>query len=345
MGKIKQIHKLHDWFRENQRDFPWRVERTPYRVLVSEIMLQQTRASVVVPYFEKWMELFPTPQALAEASLEEVIKCWEGLGYYSRARNLHAAAKQIVKEFEGKIPEDPELLAKIRGLGPYTIGAILSFAFRKKAAAIDGNVSRVLSRYFSLEENIQKAGPKKKLEELALESLEEKEPWVTAEAWIELGATLCAKKPECEKCPLQEGCLGYQTGKAEYLPIKSEAPPVTKLFRTVFLLEVEGYLLVKKQEKGQIMADLYEFPYVEKLSFFKTFPLKKLKLVKHSFTRYLAHLHPYHGLWQTRDEVFRFLQSYGINISQGYCWMEVQELKNLPFSSGHRKIMHQWMDP
>ena len=143
----QEIGNLHAWFEENKRDFPWRKEPTPYHVLVSEIMLQQTRASVVIPYFEKWMRRFPSVQALAEADLDEVIKLWEGLGYYSRARNLYAAAVQIEREFGGKIPDSKEELSRIRGLGPYTVGALLSFGFNKRAVAVDGNVTRVLALF------------------------------------------------------------------------------------------------------------------------------------------------------------------------------------------------------
>jgi A/G-specific DNA glycosylase len=231
---MKEISQLHEWFEANQRDFPWRVQKTPYRVLVSEIMLQQTRATVVVPYFEKWMEMFPTVQALAEAPLEQVIKAWEGLGYYSRARRLHAAAIYLVLKFGGSLPETKEDLASIPGLGPYTVGALLSFAFQKRAPAVDGNVARVLARYFLIEENIQKATAKRKLEQLAEKFLDEKKPWVTAEALIELGASICSRKPQCEVCPLQQSCLGRQSGKAEYLPLQGPSASTTSLFRSVF---------------------------------------------------------------------------------------------------------------
>lgn len=140
--------KLKHWFEENKRNFPWRGKPSPYAVWVSEVMLQQTQASVVVPYFERWIVRFPSIEVLASASIEEVIKLWEGLGYYSRARSLHEGAKFLVEHHNGTLPSDPIALAKVKGLGPYTIGAILSFAFHQKAAAIDGNVTRVMSRFF-----------------------------------------------------------------------------------------------------------------------------------------------------------------------------------------------------
>lgn len=307
-------------------------------------MLQQTRASVVVGYFEKWLTRFPTIRVLAEADVNEVIKLWEGLGYYSRARNIHAAAQQIMRNFGGEIPDSAEELAQIRGLGPYTIGALLNFGFQKKAVAIDGNVSRVLSRYFLIEENIQKAKTKKRLAELAFQSLDSKEPWVTSEAWIELGATICTPKPQCGLCPLQKGCLGYQSKKAENLPIKSSPVETIALHRIVFVLESRGKLLVKKRAIGEVMADLYEFPYVEKSLDLLPIFLKRLKSVKHTFTRYIAHLSPYYGSFHERSEVSRFLKPFGLPSLEGYEWLDLEQLIQAPFSSGHRKILHQWID-
>ncbi len=322
---------LHEWFLNNQRDFPWRREKTPYRVWISEVMLQQTRAAVVVAYFEKWMALFPDVYTLAKASLETVIKTWEGLGYYSRARNLHAAAKEIVENFGGEIPSSPEKLEKIKGFGPYTIGALLSFGFQKRAPAVDGNVIRVLSRYLLIEENVCRPSVKKRIELRAEELLDQKEPWITAEALIELGATICTPKPRCDDCPIQKRCLAYIEKKAEALPIKDAGAKITELKRVVFLIEADGKILVKKGEKGAVMADLYEFPYSEKGKE-KKFDLEMKKIrslpeVVHSFTRYRARLLP-----------ILFAASFAKEI-KGCQWISRADLKKLPFSSGHRKIL------
>lgn len=334
------MRELNEWFIANRRDFPWRRDPTPYKVWVSEVMLQQTRASVVIPYFEKWMELFPDVETLGSASLESVIKCWEGLGYYSRARNLHLGAKEIIDRFGGKIPSRREDLMTIRGLGPYTIGAILSFGFKKKAAAVDGNVTRVLSRFFCIEENVCKAPVKRKIAKGAEALLDHEEPWITAEALIELGATICTPKPRCDLCPLQENCLGRE--KADLLPIKNQEKEITYLKRAVILLECEEKVLIKKGEKGKIMADLYEFPYFEMDDIWsfrkiiseieKTFcvhaeMVEKLKIVTHTFTRYKAHLYPIRFKVQECKEI------------EGYNWVEKDELLKLPFSSGHRRIL------
>lgn len=297
-------------------------------------MLQQTRASVVVPYFNRWMERFPDVETLAASPLEAVIKAWEGLGYYSRVRNLHAAARQVVSEFGGKIPCTKEALSQLKGLGPYTIGALLSFGFHQRAAAVDGNVLRVLSRYYSVEENICRPNVRQRIEQMAEKLLDEKMPWITAEALIELGASICvAPRPRCEGCPLQAGCLGMKNGKASYLPIKNQPAETIPLHRVVAVVVAEKKVLLKKGEAGRLMADLYEFPYCDKNDKLpwnlEMHESKELKPAVHTFTRYKAHLYP---------RLFRPSRCWD---AIGYCWISLEELQNLPFSSGHKKIMRE----
>lgn len=304
-------------------------------------MLQQTRASVVIPYFERWLSLFPNVHSLASAPIEQVIKAWEGLGYYSRARNLHRAACQIVSEFDGQIPSTRAELFSIHGLGPYTVGAILSFGFRQRAAAVDGNVVRVLTRYFAIEENVSKQSVKRKIQERAESLLDLKEPWVTVEALIELGATICSPKPKCSICPLQQKCLGQD--RAESLPIKNQEKETTHLHRAVVLIESQGKMLVKKGEAGKVMADLYEFPYFE----MGKEPITQKKVIEkgaqnlnlvisiqgrrgrvsHTFTRYKAHLYPFEC---------RTVEPIAVD---GYEWAAKETLATLPFSSGHRRLL------
>ena len=304
---------LHEWIDENRRSFPWRKKRTPYRVWISEVMLQQTRASVVIPYFERWMKRFPDLESLSEAPLEEVIKAWEGLGYYGRARNLHEGAKQIVKHFGGQFPSEREHLENIKGVGPYTLNAILSFAFHEKTAAVDGNVARVLSRYFLIEEDIRRSATKKKLQVLADESLDAKQPWKTAEALIELGAMLCLPKPVCGVCPLAAECQANLEGKAEQLPLNGKEAQLTLLTRSVAVIEANDAILLKKGSAGKVMADLYEFPWFEGLQTplakylkdlwgLKTSFIRTLPFVQHSFTRYRARLFPIHLHAEERKE-------------------------------------------
>lgn len=334
------MNHLNVWFEENKRSFPWRKNPTPYAVWISEVMLQQTRAQVVIPYFEKWMEKFPDVETLSKAPVEEVIKIWEGLGYYSRARNLHAGAKEIVEKFGGKIPSTREQLLQIRGLGPYTVAAILSFGFRKRAAPVDGNVLRVASRFFLVEEEIEKSSTRKKIESLVEDKLDPMSPWITGEALIELGATICLPKPRCAECPLLKECKAALQGNPERLPNKKVPIEATELIRGVAVIEAEGMVLVRKNRPGEIMADLYEFPYfegvhlprevskeIEKMVGSKIYRSSKLPRVKHTFTRYRAILIPRHFQIAKKSEVV------------GFEWRPVGELLSLPFSSGHRKIL------
>lgn len=323
---------LRKWFFAVRRNFPWREEKNPYRVWVSEVMLQQTRASVVVEYFQRWMERFPDVTTLALASEEEVIKIWEGLGYYSRARNLHRGAKKIVEQWGGQIPEELEGIA---GIGPYTRGAILSFGFHKRAAAVDGNVARVLARYDAIEQEIDQPKVRKALQARMLSLLEEKEPWVTAEALIELGATLCTpKKPKCQQCPIQQECQSKKEGREEELPFKKKGPLLTELQRTVLVVEAEQALLIQQREENRLMAGLYEFPYVEGrleaekiLSDWGLEATEQILLPKvtHTFTRYRAHLFP--TLLRVPKKI----------LISGFTWADRPE--QLPFSSGHRRIL------
>lgn len=316
-----------------KRDLPWRQNPTPYRVWISEVMLQQTQATVVKPYFERWMERFPTVRHLAEASVEQVMKLWEGLGYYSRARALHEGARYLMEQHGGELPKSAEELEKVKGLGPYTIGAIRSFAFNERAAAVDANVLRVISRLYCIEEEIDTPRVQKRIRELVQAILPEEEPWVAMEGLIELGAVICTKNPKCGLCPLREECLAYQRGRAEELPKKRAGKKITLLERVVLVIECEDRYLVKKQQKGKVMAGLYEFPYFEKGEEWKSFfpgkmqLLKKLKRVSHSFTRYKAELDP--SLWKAEscEEV------------EGHEWVLKERVKELAFSSGHKRIL------
>ncbi|NGX55739.1 MAG: Adenine DNA glycosylase [Chlamydiae bacterium] len=324
----KVFEELREWFLANRRPLPWRENPTPYRVWISEVMLQQTQVKTVIPYFHRWMEVFPTVHALAEAPLEQVIKLWEGLGYYSRARNLHEAAKMVVAEHGGELPADPVKLSKIKGLGPYTIGAILNFAFHQRAPAVDGNVSRVLARFFG--------GKEVQIDQI----LPKREPWVISEALIELGALICHREPACQSCPLQQECEANRLGMQKELPRKKKRAKATLLYRTVGVIRCGESYLLKKGEKGKIMADLFEFPFVEakvepehakeKLEKLLKLSLKyvgSLSCQHHTFTRYRAHLYPY--LFEAEEK------------SENHLWKTIQELSPLPFSSGHRKILKQ----
>ncbi|HSW86829.1 MAG TPA: A/G-specific adenine glycosylase [Rhabdochlamydiaceae bacterium] len=335
----QDIQALNHWFQEEKRDFPWRKSPGPYEVWVSEIMLQQTQANVVVGYFERWMVEFPNIEALASAPLEKVIKVWEGLGYYSRARHMHEAAKMMVHKYQGQLPSNREELEQIKGLGPYTVGAILSFAFHQKSAAVDGNVIRVLSRFFLIEEDVASMSVRQKIHQMVQDFLPDENPWITMEALIELGAQICRPMPQCSRCPLQPSCSGFRNGRARVLPVKKNRMKIKKITRAVAIVVNKNAVLLRRGTKGKVMADLYEFPYVEAKSnknlerFLKArigiewTSIKTLPKVSHSFTRYKAELYPFLCSIPERSSM------------AGYEWVDIDKIAELPFSAGHRRIL------
>lgn len=323
--------KLRKWFFLNRRALPWRENPSPYEVWVSEVMLQQTQVSVVIPYFKKWMERFPTISSLAVAPIETVIKTWEGLGYYSRARNLKKGAEYLCQAYRGELPDSYSALQEVKGLGPYTIGAILSFAFKRKVPAVDGNVLRVLSRFFAIEDPIDKGKTQKKIRELCLSILPDDEPWIIMEALIELGALVCQKKPKCHECPLSHECLGKS--KANLLPVKSKREKAVHLHRDVAVIYSGTELLLQKGNQGKVMADLWEFPYfdrgsnIEDILGISLTPKRALQEMSHGFTKYKAFLYPH---------LYEGEKTSLLN----YFWIPFDALIKMPFSSGHRRIIH-----
>ena len=295
------------WYDENRRVLPWREEPTPYRVWVSEIMLQQTRVEAVKPYFARFMEALPTVEALAECPPERLNKLWEGLGYYSRVRNMQKAAKTICQDFGGVIPSDPKTLLSLSGIGSYTAGAIASFAYGVPAPAVDGNVLRVLSRVLCDDRNILDPQVKREYESLIEAVIPKKRAGDYNQALIELGATLCGPNsaPGCEVCPLQEVCQGYHQGRQNELPIREKKKPRRVEERTVLLIcDGKNVLLTRRPDTG-LLAGLYEFPSLngkqdEKtcLAFVEELGLEPIKILgvgnaKHIFTHIEWHMTGY----------------------------------------------------
>ena len=258
---------LAEWFRRNRRPMPWREPgpdgaRDPYRVWVSEIMLQQTRVDTALPYFQRFTAAFPTVEALARAEQDAVLKNWEGLGYYSRARNLHRAAQQVVAEYAGDIPRTRDEMLALPGVGPYTAAAVLSLSFGVPLAVLDGNVIRVLARVFAVAEDSKKSATRSALQELATTLLDHQNPGRFNESVMELGATVCTpRQPACPVCPLIEICAAYAQGEPEAYPVVSKRKPVPHQTVAVGLVrDAEGrYLIQRRPEKG-LLGGLWEFP-------------------------------------------------------------------------------------
>jgi len=262
------------WYGREKRDLPWRRSRNPYHIWVSEIMLQQTRVDTVIPYFERFMALFPTVSDLAEAPEADVLKAWEGLGYYSRARNLQAAARQVVEQHGGEVPREKEAVAALRGVGPYTAGAILSIAFDQPEPAVDGNVMRVLSRFYNLDDDIAKPSTRVGMERLAASLIPEGQAASFNQALMELGALVCTpRSPGCLGCPVAERCAGRLAGREQELPVKSKAKPPKPVHRLAVLIENTAFggdgsgadrrVLVRQRPEEGLLARMWELPHVE----------------------------------------------------------------------------------
>ena len=260
---------LLSWYQGNKRDLPWRENRDAYRIWISEIMLQQTRVEAVKPYFARFMEHFPTVQALAECEEEELFKCWEGLGYYSRARNLKKAAEIIVAEYGGKLPADHKALLALPGIGSYTAGAIGSIAFGLPVPAVDGNVMRVLSRVDGSYEDILKQAVKKKTEaavEEVLKTLKKDGPGDFNQALIETGAIVCVPNgaPLCElPCPFYTVCKARKKDLTSEIPVKTPKKKRKIEEKTVLLVEYGDKIAIRKRDDTGLLASLYEFPNLE----------------------------------------------------------------------------------
>ena len=262
---MKFSKTLIQWYLQNKRDLPWRNDTNPYTIWLSEIMLQQTRVAQGLPYFLRFVESFPTVFDLANADEEEVLKLWQGLGYYSRARNLHKTAKQIAFEFNGEFPKSYSELLKLKGIGEYTAAAIASFAYNETVPVVDGNVFRVLSRYFDIDTDITSAGAKKEFTHLATELLPKGQANIFNQAIMEFGALQCVpKNPDCGNCVFNDSCLGLQKKKVSQLPVKSKKIKVTKRYFNYLLFsdDNEKTIISKRTQKG-IWHNLYEFPLLE----------------------------------------------------------------------------------
>lgn len=259
---------LISWYLQNKRDLPWRNTTNPYHIWLSEIMLQQTRVAQGLPYFLAFAEAFPTVFDLAEADEEKVLKLWQGLGYYSRARNLHATAKHIAHELKGTFPENYKGLLQLKGVGEYTAAAIASFSYNEVVPVVDGNVFRVLARFFNIDSDISNPKTKKEFTALASELIPKNNPALFNQAIMEFGALQCIpKNPNCEVCVLQPACLALKYNKVNELPVKLKRTKVTDRFFNylIFKDESNGTLLQKRIGKG-IWQNLYEFPVIETTS-------------------------------------------------------------------------------
>ena len=302
------VEGLTVWFEENQRSLPWRSSYDPYHVWISEVMLQQTQVETVVPYFERWMAALPSVSALAEADEQTVLNLWAGLGYYSRARNLMAAAKLIESDHNGSLPADYEALRSLPGIGQYTAGAILSIAFNKAYPVVDGNVRRVLSRVYGWEEDSPK-----RLWDAAAMLVQRAKPRLINQAIMELGATVCSfKAPRCLVCPIQVECVAYKTGKQLEIPPVKKRPETVRIQLFAVLQAHNGRHLMK------LSRGLWEFPMFSELP---AGTLTRAGSCRHTITHHRLDVQVYNGTLENMN---------------GFQW---QEFSGVPVSSLTRKIL------
>ena len=252
------------WYSRHHRDLPWRHTRDPYAIWLSEVILQQTRVAQGLPYYNTFLAAYPTVQAMAAAPEAEVLRYWQGLGYYSRARNMHRTARQVVEEFDGHFPNSYAGLLKLRGIGPYTAAAIASFAFNEAVAVLDGNVYRVLARLFGLHSDIAAPSSRKEFQAVADQHIPASAPADFNQAIMEFGAIQCTPaKPDCLFCPLQASCWAFQHGQVALLPVKSKAKKARTRYFHYFVLRHGDLVYLRERREKDIWQGLYDFALAE----------------------------------------------------------------------------------
>lgn len=258
------VQRLNDWAAANKRPLPWKNEPDPYLIWLSEIILQQTRVAQGMPYYEAFKAHFPNVQVLAAAPEDEIMRLWQGLGYYSRARNLHQTAKTIAIQYQGKFPDTYEEIRALKGVGPYTAAAIASFAFGLPYAVVDGNVSRVLSRFLGIDTPIDSTIGKKLFQDLADTLLDRNDPGKYNQQLMDFGAVHCTpQQPLCPQCPLQSECIAFRQKKTAQLPVKNKKITKTKRYFHYLVPKFDSQTLIRKRTQQDIWKHLYEFPLIE----------------------------------------------------------------------------------
>ena len=284
---MPEFHKiLTDWYKQNKRDLPWRVNNDPYYVWVSEIILQQTRVDQGTNYFLKFIERFSNIDALAKAPENEVLKVWQGLGYYSRARKMHKAAQQVMTEFNGNFPKTYQNIEKLKGVGSYTASAIASISFGLPHAVVDGNVYRVLSRILGISTPIDSTTGKREFTELANTLIDRLNPGTYNEAIMEFGALQCVpRNPNCNSCPFKEQCVAFNQGEITKLPVKATKTKIRHRFFNYLYLRHEKSIYLEKREQNDIWKNMYQLPLIESLKSLSIEELLSGEQFKSMFTR------------------------------------------------------------
>lgn len=337
---------------------PWRDDPSPYKTWVSEIMLQQTQVATVIPYFNRFIRTFPSIQALADADMDALLKQWEGLGYYSRARNLKKTAKLVCEDFGGKLPENYNDLQCLPGIGPYCAAAITSIAFGHPVPVVDGNVLRVFSRFWGIFDDIRLKTVRDTLFLKLERYIQDANPADFNQAMMECGALICTpKSPSCQDCPLHRHCFAYQFQKTEQLPFKSKLAPAPHHTIGIGIIFHQNKIFISKRREEQMLGGLWEFPggkKEKKESIRETVRREikeetqldvvvetKLCEVKHAYSHFKITLHAYFCTLLDREKKLLPLTTESLKVeAEEYRWVELEKLENFAFPTANKKVIH-----
>lgn len=339
---------LIQWFNSHKRDLPWRRTTNPYYIWVSEIMLQQTKVDTVIPFYNNFIKEFPSMEELANADEQKVLKAWEGLGYYSRVRNLQTAVREVMEQYGGKVPDTYEEISELKGVGPYTAGAVLSIAYQKPYPAVDGNVMRVIARVLRIEEDISKAKTRNIFEKVLKELISKNYPSEFNQGLMELGALVCTpRSPGCLLCPVRTHCRAYHAGKEKELPIKTgKVKQKKKEIVAAVIRNDKDQILIRERGESGLLAKLWEFPSVELPDDYTVSDIeenyqnqygitlsiqKKVQALDHVFS---------HLIWNI--SVYQAVLHDGIvDEDKQFQWVDEKSIEAYPFPVSHQKIITQ----
>lgn len=340
--------KLLEWFGRNRRLLPWRETKEPYKIWVAEVMLQQTQVKKVLEYYDRFLEQFPDIFALSNASLHQVLKAWEGLGYYARARNLHRAAQMVIEKFDGKIPSEYKEFKSLPGAGNYITAAVLSQAFNARYAVVDGNVKRVLARLFLIDQPVNQSAHARLFQARMNELLDQERPGDFNQAMMELGATVCRpESPRCQQCPVQSFCLAYQTGQQDSYPrsVGTRATPTYRI--AVGVIHHDGRILITQRQTEGLLGGLWEFPG-GRLNPGESPEQACLRTIKEktnldvTIDRFISQVHHSYTHFKIIMDVFDCRTESNNILLKGpaqYRWISLSELSHFPFHSAVHKFI------
>lgn len=346
---LHQFRKcLLNWFNKNQRKLPWRETKNPYHIWVAEVMLQQTQVKKVVEYYQKFIGQFPDVHALARANLQQVLKAWEGMGYYARARNLHRATQIVVMEKDGKIPENYEDFKKLPGAGEYITAAVLSQAFNVPHAVVDGNVKRVLSRVSLIEKPVNSSSSNRIFKEKADLLLERRKPGIFNQAMMELGAIVCQpRKPKCSDCPVSTFCQANKTNQQAKFPVTIQAKSIPEFHIAVGTIHKEGHILITQRQPNGLLGGLWEFPG-GKVNLGENAEQACIRNIKEKtnltieISAFLTKINHAYTHFRIIMDVFNCRFKSGTVVLNGHSdhrWISIEEIDNFPFHAAHHRFI------